>query len=32
LVDLATHRVYAPEQEANGKPAARMAVYETVVG
>jgi len=29
-VDLATHRVYAPEQEADGKPAARMVVYEAV--
>jgi hypothetical protein len=31
-VDLETHRVYAPEQEENGKPAAKMAVYEAVVG
>jgi DNA-binding beta-propeller fold protein YncE len=31
-VDLQTHRVYAPEQEANGKPVARMTVYEAVVG
>jgi len=30
-VDLTTHRVYGPEQEADGKPAARMAVYEAVV-
>ncbi len=29
-VDLQTHRVYAPEQEADGKPVARMAVYEAV--
>jgi YVTN family beta-propeller protein len=29
-VDLETHRVYAPEQEADGKPVARMAVYEAV--
>lgn len=29
-VDPETHRVYAPEQEADGKPAARMAVYEAV--
>ena len=28
-VDLQTHRVYAPEQEADGKPVARMGVYET---
>ena len=27
-VDERTHRVYAPEQEENGKPAARMIVYE----
>lgn len=26
-----THRVYAPEQEADGKPVARMAVYEAVM-
>ena len=31
-VDLETHRVYAPEQEENGKPAAKMVVYEAVVG
>jgi len=30
-VDLETHRVYAPEQEADGKPVARMAVYEAVM-
>jgi hypothetical protein len=30
-VDLQTHRVYAPEQEAEGKPVARMTVYEAVV-
>ncbi|MGA8872286.1 MAG: hypothetical protein WB460_14160, partial [Candidatus Acidiferrales bacterium] len=29
-VDPETHRVYAPEQEADGKPVARMAVYEAV--
>jgi len=29
-VDLQTHRVYAPEQEADGKPVARMGVYETI--
>jgi DNA-binding beta-propeller fold protein YncE len=28
-VDVQTHRVYAPEQEADGKPVARMGVYET---
>jgi len=27
-VDSTTHRVYAPEQEADGKPVARMGVYE----
>jgi len=30
-VDLQTHRLYAPEQEAEGKPVARMTVYEAVV-
>jgi len=30
-VDPETHRVYAPEQEADGKPVARMAVYEAVM-
>ena len=29
-VDLDTHRVYTPEQEENGKPVARMIVYEAV--
>jgi len=29
-VDPATHRVYAPEQEEDGKPVARMVVYESV--
>jgi DNA-binding beta-propeller fold protein YncE len=29
-VDLDTHRVYTPEQEENGKPVARMVVYEAV--
>jgi DNA-binding beta-propeller fold protein YncE len=29
-VDLATHRVYAPEQEERGEPVARMVVYEAV--
>jgi DNA-binding beta-propeller fold protein YncE len=29
-VDERTHRVYAPEQEENGKPAARMIVFEAV--
>ena len=27
-VDLKTHRVYTPEQEEDGKPVARMVVYE----
>ena len=29
-VDLETHRVYAPEQEEEGKPVARMIVYEAI--
>lgn len=29
-VDTATHRVYAPEQQENGAPVARMIVYEAV--
>src|SRR5262250_870490 len=29
-VDLQTHRVYAPEQEADGKPVSRMIVYDAV--
>jgi len=29
-VDLATHRLYAPEQEEQGAPVARMVVYEAV--
>src|SRR5207253_1845580 len=28
--DLKTHRVYTPEQEEDGKPVARMVVYEAV--
>jgi len=31
-VDKDTHRVYAPEQEVDGRPAARMTVYEAVTG
>jgi DNA-binding beta-propeller fold protein YncE len=31
-VDPETHRVYTPEQEEDGKPVARMAVYEAVTG
>jgi YVTN family beta-propeller protein len=30
-VDIETHRVYAPEQEENGTPVARMIVYDAVV-
>src|SRR5207249_5982906 len=29
--DLKTHRVYTPEQEEDGKPVARMVVYEAVM-
>jgi len=29
-VDVETHRVYTPEQEENGKPVARMVVYDAV--
>jgi DNA-binding beta-propeller fold protein YncE len=29
-VDTETHRVYTPEQEEHGKPAARMIVYESI--
>jgi hypothetical protein len=29
-IDPKTHRVYTPEQEENGKPVARMVVYEPV--
>jgi DNA-binding beta-propeller fold protein YncE len=29
-VDTATHRVYAPEQQADGKPVARMIVFDAV--
>jgi DNA-binding beta-propeller fold protein YncE len=31
-VDPVTHRVYAPEESENGKPVARMVVYEAVAG
>src|SRR2546422_2616331 len=31
-VDHKTHRVYTPEQEEDGKPVARMVVYEAVTG
>jgi DNA-binding beta-propeller fold protein YncE len=30
-VDPETHRVYAPEQEEDGKPVARMIIYEAIV-
>ena len=29
-VDITTHRVYAPEQQENGQPVARMIVYEAI--
>ena len=29
-IDLKTHRVYTPEQEEDGKPVARMVVYDAV--
>jgi hypothetical protein len=29
-VDLNTHRVYVPEHEVNGKPVAKMVVYDAV--
>ena len=31
-VDSKTHRVYTPEQEEDGKPVARMVVYEAITG
>jgi DNA-binding beta-propeller fold protein YncE len=31
-VDPGNHRVYAPEQGENGKPVARMVVYEAATG
>src|SRR4051794_29460853 len=31
-VDVASHRVYAPEQQENGRPVARMIVYEAIEG
>ena len=30
LVDVNTHRVYAPEQEENGRPVSRVVVYAAV--
>ena len=30
-IDSETHRVYAPEQEADGKAVARMVIYEAIV-
>ncbi|HJZ63404.1 MAG TPA: YncE family protein [Candidatus Acidoferrum sp.] len=30
VIDLKTHRLYMPEQEEDGKPVARMVVYEAV--
>jgi hypothetical protein len=29
-VDTETHRVYTPEQEEDGKPVAKMVVYDAV--
>jgi hypothetical protein len=29
-VDTETHRVYVPEEEEDGKPVARMVVYEAI--
>jgi len=29
-VDAETHRVYAPEQEEDGEPVARMIVYDAI--
>ncbi len=31
-VDKDSHRVYAPEQEVDGRPASRMTIYEAVTG
>jgi YVTN family beta-propeller protein len=31
-VDPVTHRIYAPEQSENGKPVARIIVYEAITG
>ena len=31
-VDPETHHIYTPEQEENGKPVARMVIYEAVTG
>ena len=30
-IDVATHRIYTPEQEEDGKPVARMIVYDAVL-
>ena len=30
-IDPETHRVYTPEQEEDGKPVARMIVYDAVI-
>jgi hypothetical protein len=29
-VDIQTHRVYAPEQQENGRPVSRMLIYEAL--
>jgi YVTN family beta-propeller protein len=31
-IDEKTHRIYAPEEQENGKPVARMVVYEAITG
>src|SRR5437016_1095579 len=31
-VDLHTHRVYAPEEQENGQPVARMVIFEAIAG
>jgi hypothetical protein len=31
-VDVKTHRIYAPEEEEQGRPVARMAVFDALVG
>ncbi|MGH8070114.1 MAG: YncE family protein [Candidatus Entotheonellia bacterium] len=31
-VDVHTHRLYAPEEQAQGRPVARMVVFEAIVG
>jgi hypothetical protein len=31
-VDVKTHRVYAPEEEEQGRPVARMVVFDALIG